>query len=60
MRTFNKLKALLGSDDNIAVAFDLSRQGVLYWKKYGIPWKRAEQVEKVTKGKITIMDVIKG
>ena len=60
MKSIVKLKELLGSDDNIANAFNIKRQAVIYWKKHGIPASRSLQVEKITKGKITAIDVLKG
>jgi len=60
MTAFEKLHKIYGTQDAIASAFKLTRQGVGFWKRRGIPSARAAEVEKVTKGKVTILDVIKG
>ena len=58
MSAFEKLHQIYGTQEAIAKAFKVKRQTVGVWKKSGIPAKRAKQVEKVTKGKVTILDVI--
>lgn len=60
MTAFEKLHKIYKTHDAIALAFNLTRQGVGFWKRNGIPLSRAREVEKVTKGKVTIMDVING
>ena len=58
MTVFEKLKEIIGSDENIAELFGMKRQAVLYWKQNGIPTDRALEVEKKTNGKITAMEVL--
>ena len=60
MTAFEKLYAIYKTHDAIADAFKLTRQGVGFWKKKGIPNDRALEIEKVTKGKVTALDVLKG
>lgn len=60
MTAYEKLHNIYKTQEAIAAAFKLTRQGVGYWKKNGIPSDRAKEVEKVTKGKVTILDVIQG
>lgn len=60
MSAFQKLHDIYKTQDAIAKAFKVKRQTVGLWKKDGIPAIRAAQVEKITKGKVTILDVIKG
>lgn len=60
MSAFKKLKKLYGTDEKIALAFGVTRQAVLYWKRKGIPFGRAVRAEKLTKGIVTAADVLKG
>jgi DNA-binding transcriptional regulator YdaS (Cro superfamily) len=60
MNAYEMLHAIYGTQEAIAKAMKVDRTTVVFWKKSGIPPKRAAQVEKVTKGKVTILDVIKG
>lgn len=60
MKAFDKLHQLYGTQEAIATAFKLTRQGVGIWKRRGIPASRALQVEKVTKGQVTALDVLRG
>ena len=60
MNAFKKLHAHFKTHDAIAETFKLTRQGVSYWKKIGIPTKRAKEVEKKTKGAVTAMEVLGG
>ena len=60
MTAFDKLHEIYRTHDAIAKAFKVKRQTVGVWKSKGIPSKRAAQVEKITKGRVTILDVIRG
>jgi len=60
MTVFEKLHKIYKTHDAIAEAFNLTRQGVGSWKRKGIPADRALEVERVTRGKITAIDVLKG
>ena len=60
MTAFEKLHKYFGTHEKIAQAFGLKTQAMTYWKREGVPTDRAQEVEKVTKGKVTILDVIKG
>jgi len=60
MTVFEKLHRIYKTHDAIAAAFGLTRQGVGRWKRKGIPTRRALEVEKKTKGKITAIDVLRG
>lgn len=60
MTAYQKLYDLYGTMEAIAEAFGITRQGVTYWKKHGVPANQAANVQKVTKGKVTILDVIQG
>ena len=60
MRIYKLLKKIYITDEAMAAAFRVRRQAITYWKIKGVPIGRAEQVEKVTSGKITIADVVKG
>lgn len=58
MTAYEKLHEIYKTQEAIAKAFKLTRQGVGHWKRNGIPADRALQIQKVTKGKVTILDVI--
>lgn len=60
MTAYEKLHQIYGTQEAIAKAFKVERNTVTFWKKNGIPAIRAKQVEKITKGKVTILDVIQG
>ena len=60
MTAFEKLHDYYKTHDAIALAFKMKRQGVTYWKRFGIPTDRALEVEKKTKGFVTAMDVLRG
>ena len=60
MTPFEKLHKFYGTHEKIAQVFGIKTQAITYWKKNGIPFSYAAEVEKVTKGKVTILDVIKG
>lgn len=60
MTAFQKLHDIYKTQEAIAEVFNLTRQAVGIWKKKGIPASRALEIEKVTKGKVTAMDVLKG
>jgi len=58
MNAYEKLEHIYGSGVKISKAFKVSRQAVDHWRSHGIPATRAKQVEEVTEGQITIIDVI--
>ena len=60
MTAFEKLHDYYRTHDAIALAFKVSRTNITAWKKKGIPFKRALEVEKKTRGAVTAMDVLKG
>jgi GTP1/Obg family GTP-binding protein len=60
MTAFEKLHGIYKTQEGIAKAFKVTRQTIGLWKRDGVPAIRAAEVEKVTKGKVTILDVIKG
>lgn len=60
MTAFEKLHKIYGTQEAIAKAFKVRRQTVGQWKKTGIPAIKAKMVEKITKGQVTILDVIQG
>ena len=60
MTVFEKMKAMIGSDEKIAEMFGMTRQAVLYWKNNGIPANRALEIESKTKGRISAYEVLKG
>lgn len=60
MTAFEKLHKHFGTHEAIAKAFGVKTQAMTYWKREGIPKDRAQEVEKITKGKVTILDVFKG
>ena len=60
MTAYEKLHEIYGTQEKIAKAFKVTRNAITIWKRTGIPAIRAAEVEKVTKGKVTILDVIKG
>ena len=57
---FARVKEIFGSDDNIAEVFNIKRQAVFYWKRKGIPSKRAFEVQEKTQGKISAIEVLRG
>jgi DNA-binding transcriptional regulator YdaS (Cro superfamily) len=60
MKAFDKLHEIYKTQEAIAAVFKLTRQGVGIWKRKGIPASRALQVEKLTKGQVTALDVLRG
>ena len=58
MTAFEKLLAIYGTHEKLAKAFKVKTQAMTYWKKNGVPAIRAKQVEKVTKGEVTMIDVL--
>jgi hypothetical protein len=60
MTAFDKLHDIYKTQEAIAKAFKVKRQTIGLWKKNGIPAIRAAQVERLTKGKVSILDIIKG
>ena len=60
MTAFEKLHDIYKTQDAIAKAFKVKRQTVGLWKRDGIPAIRAKEVQRITKGKVTILDVIGG
>lgn len=60
MTAFEKLHKYFGTHELIAKAFGLKTQAITYWKVSGIPADRALEVEKLTKGQVTALDVLRG
>ena len=60
MTAFEKLYKYFKTHEAIAKAFKMERQNVTYWKQNGIPTDRAIEVQKKTKGAVSVMDVLKG
>ncbi len=58
MTAFEKLHQIYKTQEGIAKALKVKRQTVSLWKKNGVPIHRAKQIEKVTKGLVTILDVV--
>lgn len=60
MSSFDKLMKIYKTHEAIAQAFKVERQAITRWKRFGIPAKRAIEVERKTKGVISAMDVLRG
>ncbi len=48
-----------GSPAAAARAFKTSRQAILHWRKRGVPKKRALEIERETKGRVTALEVLR-
>lgn len=55
-----KLIKFFGSQVAVAKHFGISRQAVLLWQRAGIPVKHALEIEQITHGEISAMEVLRG
>ena len=59
MTSFDKLIKFYKTHNAIAAAFNVTRQTVTYWKQDGIPFSRALEIEKKTKGEISALEILR-
>jgi len=52
--------AYLGGTSRLAAHLELSRQAIYKWRDFGIPLKRALQIERLTEGRVKASDLCPG
>ena len=59
MDPIQRLIKHLGSNAEVARRFEISREAVRQWYERGIPTDRALDIEQMTKGEVTAMQILK-